>query len=192
MNRFIRTDDKAVSPVIAVILMVAITVVLAGVLWALISDIDPPTPRGTTITVMIVETNYGWRANIIGVVGGEPSFDDIKFQMINYQGTIEYKITIDDAKPSELIVGLSKVYPMTKGGPVQDNTTGSEVNSNSKVQDYEGCYIAYIDQDGDGRISVGDILHIYKDYDNDGIEDISSNSIFEITIGNDRALHKPL
>ena len=112
--------------------------------------------------------------------------------MINYQGTIEYKITIDDAKPSELIVGLSKIYPMTKGGPVQDNTTSSEVNSNSKVQDYEGCYIAYIDQDGDGRISEGDILHIYKDYDNDGIEEISSNSIFEILIGNNRVLHKPL
>ena len=39
---FIRKDDEAVSPVIAVILMVAITVVLAGVLYVWVTSLSAP------------------------------------------------------------------------------------------------------------------------------------------------------
>src|SRR3989449_7094404 len=61
MNRIIRKDEAAVSPVIATILMVAITVVLAAVLYGMVSGLlvgpgggpqtiggdrqDPPTDR---------------------------------------------------------------------------------------------------------------------------------------------------
>jgi flagellin-like protein len=38
MKKLFRKDDKGVSPVIAVILMVAITVVLAGVLYVWVSQ----------------------------------------------------------------------------------------------------------------------------------------------------------
>src|SRR5256885_14373971 len=39
MNRIIRKDEEAVSPVIATILMVAITVVLAAVLYVMVSGL---------------------------------------------------------------------------------------------------------------------------------------------------------
>src|SRR5438128_12152120 len=39
MNRIIRKDEAAVSPVIATILMVAITVVLAAVLYVMVSGL---------------------------------------------------------------------------------------------------------------------------------------------------------
>ncbi len=41
-RRFIRRDEEGVSPVIATILMVAITVVLAAVLYIMVMSIEPP------------------------------------------------------------------------------------------------------------------------------------------------------
>lgn len=65
-QRFAR-DENAVSPVIAVILMVAITVVLAAVVFVLVSDIgvNPPPPSigftvdsvEDTLTVTTISTN---------------------------------------------------------------------------------------------------------------------------------------
>ena len=73
MRRVFRTDDGAVSPVIATILLVAITVILAGVLYVMVSGILRPTgntPRvmgivkdktadGTNWTLTVVSTPLG-------------------------------------------------------------------------------------------------------------------------------------
>src|SRR5438128_3083867 len=49
MNRIIRKDEAAVSPVIATILMVAITVVLAAVLYVMVSGLLTPTGQGPRV-----------------------------------------------------------------------------------------------------------------------------------------------
>lgn len=49
-RELIREDDKAVSPVIAVILMVAITVVLAGVLYVWVTSLSTTEDTVETIT----------------------------------------------------------------------------------------------------------------------------------------------
>ncbi len=52
MKSIIRKDEAAVSPVIATILMVAITVVLAAVLYVMVSVPSGLTVTGTKLTVI--------------------------------------------------------------------------------------------------------------------------------------------
>src|SRR5438034_11348083 len=49
MKSIIRKDEAAVSPVIATILMVAITVVLAAVLYVMVSGLLTPTGQGPRV-----------------------------------------------------------------------------------------------------------------------------------------------
>ncbi len=63
MKAIIRKDEDAVSPVIATILMVAITVVLAAVLYVMVSGLitgpgNAPKSIGATISVSSDGTNY--------------------------------------------------------------------------------------------------------------------------------------
>ncbi|MDG6220902.1 MAG: type IV pilin N-terminal domain-containing protein [Candidatus Thermoplasmatota archaeon] len=57
---------EAVSPVIAVILMVAITVVLAAVLFVMVQGIDPDPGRITAISIRKEEKPGGWLVSIVG------------------------------------------------------------------------------------------------------------------------------
>jgi flagellin-like protein len=69
MNKYSRLNDKAVSPVIAIILMVAITVVLASVLyvWVMnLADTDDTVERFPTINLSIID---------------DPAGDEIKIKM---------------------------------------------------------------------------------------------------------------
>ena len=81
MNR-IRKDNKGVSPVIATILMVAITVVLAGVLVVYLQTL--PSSGGT------VETNLGVRAEkntngdwLISVITGSKDSTGVRISVTN-------------------------------------------------------------------------------------------------------------
>jgi len=61
MNRIIRKDEAAVSPVIATILMVAITVVLAAVLYVMVSGLlVGPGGGPQTIGVNRQDTSTNW------------------------------------------------------------------------------------------------------------------------------------
>ncbi len=68
MKAIIRKDERAVSPVIATILMVAITVVLAAVLYVMVSGlISGPTSTKPVLTfTSAAVTNQGWTFSIAG------------------------------------------------------------------------------------------------------------------------------
>ena len=68
MNRIIRKDEEAVSPVIATILMVAITVVLAAVLYVMVSGLlVGPGGGPQTIGVNRQDTSSNWVLQISNV-----------------------------------------------------------------------------------------------------------------------------
>src|SRR5438876_12075866 len=68
MNRIIRKDEEAVSPVIATILMVAITVVLAAVLYVMVSGLlVGPGGGSQTIGVNRQDTTSKWVLQISNV-----------------------------------------------------------------------------------------------------------------------------
>src|SRR3989475_1218802 len=57
MKSIIRKDEAAVSPVIATILMVAITVVLAAVLYVMVSGLLTPTGQGPRVMGVNIGTS---------------------------------------------------------------------------------------------------------------------------------------
>ncbi|HII40080.1 MAG TPA: type IV pilin, partial [Thermoplasmata archaeon] len=57
MKAIIRKDEQAVSPVIATILMVAITVVLAAVLYVMVSGLIGNPGAGSKPTVSLTQFN---------------------------------------------------------------------------------------------------------------------------------------
>ncbi len=68
MNRIVRKDEAAVSPVIATILMVAITVVLAAVLYVMVSGLlVGPGGGPQTIGVNRQDTSTNWVLQISNV-----------------------------------------------------------------------------------------------------------------------------
>ena len=67
MNRRIINNEEAVSPVIAVILMVAITVVMAAVLYAWLGGIIGGSPKSPPTGSMMVENDGSdvWKVSVI-------------------------------------------------------------------------------------------------------------------------------
>ena len=70
--RRIRGDRTAVSPVIATILLVAITVVLAAVLYVMVSQLIPPATPGRTLGAEIRKSQDGttWVLTLVSVPPG--------------------------------------------------------------------------------------------------------------------------
>ena len=66
-RRIINKDEEAVSPVIAVILMVAITVVMAAVLYAWLGGIIGGSPKSPPTGSMMVENDGSdvWKVSVI-------------------------------------------------------------------------------------------------------------------------------
>lgn len=182
MNRIFRKEEKGVSPVIAVILMVAITVVLAGVLWAMLSGMDFTTePTDVNITTHAREKgNVGWQITIDSV-NGNLRLDEARFRFVDSDNIQQWERTVNDANPPRFQKGESYVYAIPSGSaPVRDNETGSDVSGTSLFEKYELCYMAYIDSDHNQKVSSGDAIWIYKDYDSDGVIDYRGTHKLEI------------
>jgi flagellin-like protein len=192
-KKCIRKDDEAVSPVIAVILMVAITVVLAGVLYVWVNGITPPENPNSPISARISEKADYWELEIIKTGSGGLNIEDAKFQLIDASNIVHYKVDINDANPVPFQKGISKIYPLASSSlPISDNSTGSTITESSRLEDYENCYIAMIDQNMDDKISAGDTILIFKDFNNDGNNDVESSYKFEMLAGTDKILSKDL
>ena len=97
----IRKDDVAVSPVIAVILMVAITVVLAGVLYAWVSSINPGDDSSVTISKTLDDKGTYWKINIIKVTIGilDFFFLILSFNILEKERIKDYFFFLTMGKP---------------------------------------------------------------------------------------------
>jgi archaeal type IV pilus assembly protein PilA len=87
----IRKDSKAVSPVIATILMVAITVVLAAVLYVMVMGFggsDAQTPTGSFGTKVNQGDNTWWV--YMGVISPSTNWDECK---LSVGGTLSAALT---------------------------------------------------------------------------------------------------
>jgi len=189
--KFIRKDDKAVSPVIAVILMVAITVVLAGVLWAMLSQLGTESSAAVQISAkQPEEKTYGYFIEITKI-SGTLNIEDAKFQVVDNENLLVYSVTINNANPAAFTKGQSTVYAMTLGTTAVSDGNAT-VDGNDALSVYEGCYIAFIDQNRDEKINGGDSLYIYKDYNNDNVDDVQANYQVKIMDGDEMAMNKQL
>jgi len=131
MNR-IRKTDKAVSPVIATILMVAITVVLAGVLVVYLQTL--PTSGGS------VETSLGLRAEktvngdwLVSVTGGTQAATVVTFQVIDPTTGAIVATTL--AAPGNYNFAVMPVanWGATACGVFNDNNGNSKIDAGDSI-----------------------------------------------------------
>jgi flagellin-like protein len=116
-------DERGVSPVIAVILMVAITVVLAAVLYVMVQGffvIEPPPPTGA---MMFEETDPD-----DGIYVGRLIRIDRKVDIKDLSITITDSSTSNSASMDKLVDGA-----IASCGPGQLNITYDDINSNGKL-----------------------------------------------------------
>jgi len=131
-----RKDSKAVSPVIATILMVAITVVLAAVLYVMVSG-------------------YG---------GGGETAPTGDFSGATKDSTYVEKLTFGpfskDTKPTEikLVIGNGTTTPVTY--TFGSDTTGTLSVASGSTPDPGIDYVNYTDLGGDNKVSNGDYISI--------------------------------
>ncbi|MDH4123162.1 MAG: type IV pilin N-terminal domain-containing protein [Thermoplasmata archaeon] len=91
-----RKDQEAVSPVIATILLVAITVVLAAVLYVLALSfvIPPPTTGVITFVQHTTETNY--TLTVVSIQGTTAFLSECFVMIIDANGNTSISTTLDD------------------------------------------------------------------------------------------------
>ena len=190
MKKLFRKDDKGVSPVIAVILMVAITVVLAGVLYVWVSQFSTGSGGGAVkISSIKTEKQTAYVITISSVSGGTLNLDEAEFQITDEDGALQYRLNINDANPTSVTKGESKIYPMTDGTVAVTDSAGGLLDETDSLSDYTNCTIAYIDQNDDEKVSADDSIWIYMDNDNDDIDDVENKYTFKIVDGNDEIVH---
>ena len=142
-------DDDAVSPVIGTILMVAITVVLAAVLWLMVSGMiqDPEEEKLTLQLSSPTMTRVDERP-----VGGNTCWDAV----ININ-----KLTPKDEKVqwSEVKISIKKADGsiLNAASPVTTDIPANYAAANGATGD---VLFWYIDIQADGKVGAGDSIKI--------------------------------
>ena len=155
-KRKLRKDDEfGVSPVIAVILMVAITVVLAGVLYAWLMGITDVNPPKTQYEAIVKEKHTYWEIEIVSYSGDPITLEEAKIELISKAKTIKLRTSVSESNPASITSGLSTVYPIpadpTK--PVRENATAGDgeivdTTSVDRPQVWTDCSISFLAADG--------------------------------------------
>ena len=110
MKRRIVNDEDAVSPVIAVILMVAITVVMAAVLYAWVIGIGL-TPKSSPVGSMIASEDGDniWTVQIIKM-NPQPSVNSVHWYLMDIQGLTKAEGVVTDIYGFKQGEGKSVIY----------------------------------------------------------------------------------
>ena len=181
MKRF-GENKKAVSPVIAVILMVAITVVLAGLLYVWVNSFSTGSEGEVAyVGFDIDDVLGGWEITILNVQGEDIPLNTISLLIYNRDKVILYDKTISEANPGPLTTQSSTIYPLpSNSSAVISKQTSKPVLGNNSLNDYIGAMFIYKDFNNDYYLSNADTIRIYNDFDGDGNQDILYNYYFSI------------
>jgi len=137
------------------------------------------------------DKNIYYSIDIVKISGGSLNIANAKFLIITSSGVQLINRAYTDASPSSLTQGDTTVYPIPSSlSPVYENSsTGDGATVDTDTINYplrwEGCYLAFIDSESDGKVNAGDAIWIYKDYNDDGTNEISSGYKIKILDNND-------
>ena len=138
-------DERAVSPVIGVILMVAITVILAAVIAAFVLDIGPGDATVSAAADVSVGDDEGEEIAVVEVTSGGGDLDglalvdadgnvvdttDDDYDSVNTGGTYELDPDGSEAESDDFTVyGYSGTHPDTDDGSIDDAGAHAELGS---------------------------------------------------------------
>ena len=158
MEHRIEHDEEGVSPVIAVILMVAITVVLAAVLyvWAA-SFLEQGDASPIGMFRSTVSSNGEYYVTVV-TVSANQDLEAFSYSLKDSTGTTNEFGEIAMQNLSGNVVGIDASYGSKCGGDDEpacetDLTTRSEAVDGDSGSNYA---VAFYDNDRDGRLSSGD------------------------------------
>lgn len=186
-------DNEAVSPVIATILMVAITVVLAGVLVLYMQNFSSGPSGKQSVANLNVQykswdqvadwskTGY-WTATVQTIDNPVP-WSDVEVSVQDPNGLMITRFTTKDATSltgvsiTDVTYWVSKYstntikYDATPGVYADADATGMIAPGASfKKADFArmvNVTMVIIDNDNNQKMTSGDTIIIYRDYDND-------------------------
>jgi flagellin-like protein len=173
---------EGVSPIVGIILLVAMTVVLTGIIYAWVGTFS----HGSSNEIAYFgykseENNNDWEVTILTTDGRAVPFDTFKFTIYNDEDFLIHEKTLADANPKPFTVGSSTIYPIPNNStPVISKRTTAPITAQDDFPDYIGVLIVFIDFDNDTLLSSGDIIRIYKDFDSDSTDDIFYGYSFAI------------
>ena len=140
MKQIINKEDKAVSPIIATILLIAITVVLAATLYTVLGGFTKGLSSGNpTASISFVETSTNNYSISVNSVSGNVSLSSVVLQVFN--GTETGSINLGTAPHSTTSIPLSPAksndligYNLSNGGsnylsPTTEPTMISEIRA---------------------------------------------------------------
>lgn len=198
MYKKIWKDDEAVSPVIATILMVAITVVLAGVLVVYMQQFSQGpgdnVPQGTFVASTFsnpydgtTANGGGWVVKVQALSGSKPSWGEVTVTItkggVNFAEMKGVKATVSENEHTAtspmwyLKQATGSTLNYVEGGAAVA-VGGNEANIGAgEFETIQGAYLVVVDNDGDGKMTNGDVVYIYKNYNHDLTNDIESGSL---------------
>lgn len=106
-------DERGVSPVIAVILMVAITVVLSAVLYVMVINLIGPQQETITISMRWDETGDApgtYAGYITKISGNAPNIDDVTLGIVNDEGVGSKKLEALKAEGNYTVGSITVNY----------------------------------------------------------------------------------
>ena len=131
-------------------------------------------------SALATEKSYGYVITISSTSGPYLLISEAEFRIIDKNGLLLYKLTISDANPAKVASGESIIYPIPSGAMAVTDSSGGALDGSDSLSDYTNCTLAYIDQNDDKKVSPDDSIWIYKDNDNDGIDEIGSKCVIKI------------
>ena len=187
-------DNEAVSPVIATILMVAITVVLAGVLVLYMQNFSSGPSGKQSVANLNVQykswdqvadtqkTGY-WTATV-QTIDNPVAWSDVEVSVQDPNGLMITRFTTKDATIFPAVTGITDVgfwickytaggiitydaNPGVKGDLVQ--TVPVPASPGFKKADFArmtNVTMVIVDNDNDKKMTAGDTIIIYRDFDN--------------------------
>ena len=125
MKQIINKEDKAVSPIIATILLIAITVVLAATLYTVLGGFTKGLSSGNpTASISFVESSPDNYSISVNSVSGNVSLSSVVLQVFN--GTYTGSINLGTAATTGYITGLGTSSISTNNVTYAVNTGGSK------------------------------------------------------------------
>jgi len=131
MQRRIIKDEQAVSPVIAVILMVAITVVLAAVLYVWAMSFPVGIAKNAPIGSMMAseDGNGVWTVHLVKI-SPQPSINSVKWYLLDVQGNTAVDGVVSDIYGFKTGEGKGVIFV--------DNDFNGKVSPGDKFEIYPG------------------------------------------------------
>ena len=137
----IRKDAEAVSPVIATILMVAITVVLAAVLYVMVLGFGGGGQQTPTATYNATTITNGKKITVLDITNKGVPWDDIT-------------LVLTDG-------GTNTASWATLTKDALDNSPGNSDNQSAKALGSLSVCLLVTDMGGNGLVTGGDFIQLY-------------------------------